>query len=268
MKTIIKLLLIYIGFQVLGAVVASPVMFFLDKMYMLALTLVLSSLMMIWYLFKKQYLRLDQYTWSIRSVRVLLWAIAWGLGAYLMCGGLDELLDLPNLMEEQFEDLSFNVVGVLAIVVVGPIAEELLFRGAILGFLLKKRDLSYKYAILISALLFGLIHMNPAQIVYAFVLGMVLGRIYYQSGSLLLCIILHVLLNGLSTAITICNPDAQSLGEFVGTTATGWFLLGGAVIMIACGRLFNNLLKAPFWKEPVFVEEMDEAGVNTKESKE
>lgn len=268
MKTIIKLLLIYIGFQVLGAVVASPVMFFLDKMYMLALTLVLSSLMMIWYLFKKQYLRLDQYTWSIRSVRVLLWAIAWGLGAYLMFSGLDELLDLPNLMEEQFEDLSFNVVGVLAIVVVGPIAEELLFRGAILGFLLKKRDLSYKYAILISALLFGLIHMNPAQIVYAFVLGMVLGRIYYQSGSLLLCIILHVLLNGLSTAITICNPDAQSLGEFVGTTATGWFLLGGAVIMIACGRLFNNLLKAPFWKEPVFVEEMDEAGVNTKESKE
>ena len=76
MKTIIKLVLIYIGFQFLGGLLALPVMFFLDKTYMLAFALILASLMMIWYLFKKDYIRINEYTWSIRSVSVLSWMVA------------------------------------------------------------------------------------------------------------------------------------------------------------------------------------------------
>lgn len=268
MKTIIKLLLIYLGFQLLGGLLALPVMFFLDKTYMLALALVLASLMMIWYLFKKNYIRINEYTWSIRSVSVLSWMIAYGLGVYFFATWLNGQVDLPNMMEDQFMDLSFNVVGILGIVVLGPVAEELLFRGAILGFLLKKQNLSRQYAILISALIFGIIHLNPAQILYAFILGMALGRIYYQSGSLLICMILHVMLNGISTAFTICYPDAQRLEDIPGFVPEGWLLLVGAFLILGASHYLNRMLKSPFWGNPVFAKETTSIESTNEESKE
>ncbi len=266
MKTIIKLVLIYIGFQFIGGLLALPVMFFLDKTYMLAFVLILASLMMIWYLFKKDYIRMNEYTWSIRSVSVLSWMVAYGLGAYFLATWLNEQVDLPNVMEDQFMDLSFNPLGVLGIVVLGPVAEELLFRGAILGFLLKK--LSWRNAILTSALIFGIIHMNPAQILYAFLLGMALGRIYYKTGSLLICMIIHVMLNGISTALTICYPDAQSLGEMSGVAPEGWFLLVGALLLIGGSYYLNRMRELPFWKDPVLAEETASVESINEESKE
>ncbi|AKA68728.1 CPBP family intramembrane glutamic endopeptidase [Clostridium scatologenes] len=79
---------------------------------------------------------------------------------------------------------------------IGPIIEEFVFRGVILGGLLKGYD--SKIAVFISSILFGLLHFNIYQFIIAFSLGLLLGYIYTRTRSIYLCILMHVLNNSLS----------------------------------------------------------------------
>jgi len=87
-----------------------------------------------------------------------------------------------------------KVIGFLMIAVAAPILEETLFRGIILKYLLKKVN-PWK-AIIFTALAFGIFHMNPWQLLYATVLGILLGYIYWKTRSLFYPIIIHFVLNG------------------------------------------------------------------------
>lgn len=109
---------------------------------------------------------------------------------------LNELSALPNLLEQEFSDLSRTFYGVVSLVIVAPVMEELLFRGAIMGHLLRQGR-SPRTAILLSALVFGLIHINPAQVVFAFLMGCVLGWVAWRTGSLWPAIAGHMLNNAM-----------------------------------------------------------------------
>jgi len=107
-------------------------------------------------------------------------------------GILKQLFDtLTNAMKEIFNN---KVAGFLMVAVTAPILEEILFRGVILKALLKKYA-PYK-AILLSAIAFGIFHLNPWQFLYATVLGLWLGYIYWKTRSLFYPILIHMLLNG------------------------------------------------------------------------
>lgn len=83
--------------------------------------------------------------------------------------------------------------ALVAPVVVGPVTEELLFRGLILhGFL---QNYGRRKALLVSALLFALFHLNPWQFLGALAMGLVLGWWLIESGSLLPCLLGHALFN-------------------------------------------------------------------------
>ena len=102
-------------------------------------------------------------------------------------------------MGKVFTELSQHIgVALLLGAVVAPVLEELLFRGVVLGGLL--RNQRPWVAIGQSALLFGLIHFNPAQSVSAAGLGLLLGWLYYRTRSLGLCIVLHAINNGIGFA--------------------------------------------------------------------
>ncbi len=106
-------------------------------------------------------------------------------------GIFKDLFDqLENAMKTLFSD---KISGYIMIAVAAPILEEILFRGVILRALLKKYS-PWK-AILISALVFGVFHMNPWQFLYATVLGLYLGYIYWKTRSLFYPILIHWLLN-------------------------------------------------------------------------
>ena len=78
-------------------------------------------------------------------------------------------------------------------VIVSPIAEELVYRKIILGYLLSCDEWC---AVIYSAELFGLMHLNLVQLVYAFPVGILLGYIYIQSGGkIVACIAMHSYLN-------------------------------------------------------------------------
>ncbi len=72
--------------------------------------------------------------------------------------------------------------------VIPAFAEELLFRGVILSNL---KPYGKGMAVIISALLFGLMHMNLSQLLYATAAGVVLGVVYVTTNSLWLCILVH-----------------------------------------------------------------------------
>ena len=83
----------------------------------------------------------------------------------------------------------------IATAVVPAICEELAFRGIILTNL---DPYGKGTAILGSALLFGLMHMNPAQFLYTTVMGIMLGLVYVKTKSIWLCMVIHFVNNGLS----------------------------------------------------------------------
>lgn len=91
----------------------------------------------------------------------------------------------------------------LLVVIIAPILEELVFRGLILrGFL---DHYSIKKSVMVSALLFGVFHMNPWQFPGAFVWGIMAGWWYIATGSLLYCILGHILLNGIGFILVVLN---------------------------------------------------------------
>ena len=114
------------------------------------------------------------------------------------------LLPPPQWLEEIFERLATGRVSLwgsfLALVVVAPLTEEFLFRGIILrGFL---RNYRVRTAVIGSALLFGLFHLNPWQFVPAFFAGLLLAWLFIGTRSLVPCLFAHALNNSLPLLIS------------------------------------------------------------------
>ena len=157
---------------------------------------------------------------------------------------MEEMLNLPNLMEDTFLDMSNSVAGVLSVGVLGPIIEEFIFREGVEGYMLRN-GVNKWVAIFGSALAFGIIHLNPAQVPFAAVMGIILGIIYYKSGNIVLTSILHILNN--SIAVWEMYSMGEELKDF---SMVEW--MGGTGISIAvmavCIFICVFLLMR-FWKK-------------------
>ncbi len=110
---------------------------------------------------------------------------------------LQRLIPVSGLMKTSFSIFGNpnDLIGALLLAcVAAPVVEEILFRGVILrGFLCTYRKAT---ALILSSVLFGVVHLNPWQLVPGMLLGMILGFFYLKTHSLLLCIIIHSLYNG------------------------------------------------------------------------
>ncbi|MCQ2192432.1 MAG: CPBP family intramembrane metalloprotease [Paludibacteraceae bacterium] len=167
-------------------------------------------------------------------------ALVAGLLGILAINGIAEVFEISNTLEDVFENLSKNVWGILFLAVLGPIVEELVFREGIVGSLLR-RGVSPLVAIVISALLFGLVHGNPIQIFAATFIGIILGVFYYKTGSIVLSAILHICVNSLSViTANVCDKE---------TTLSS--ILGGDIyvsILVAVSAVVSILLMVWYWR--------------------
>jgi membrane protease YdiL (CAAX protease family) len=89
--------------------------------------------------------------------------------------------------------VSLLVITILYGCILGPVTEELVFRGLSLGYM--KKSGTFFSANLVQALLFAGFHLNMLQASYAFLLGLVLGLVAYRTGSVMLTILLHMAFN-------------------------------------------------------------------------
>ena len=141
---------------------------------------------------------------------------------------LSELISLPNIVEDQMIGMCREPWGMLAIAIGAPIGEEIMFRWGIMGHMLR-RNSSVPTAILVSAVLFGLMHMNPAQVFFAAAMGIMLGILYWRSGNILWPIILHVLNNSVACLQVWLLGDKvkeYSLVDTFGGNTMAWYAIG------------------------------------------
>ncbi|REJ66981.1 MAG: CPBP family intramembrane metalloprotease [Planctomycetota bacterium] len=86
-----------------------------------------------------------------------------------------------------------NALSVLAFVVVGPLVEEILFRGLLLSMWSSRWG--RRRAALVTSLIFGILHFDP---VGAFVFGYVLALVFFRTNSLFIPVLVHAANNALA----------------------------------------------------------------------
>ena len=131
---------------------------------------------------------------------------------------------------------SFLVVAIFA-----PIFEEWLCRGMVLRGLLTK--MKPVWAIVISALFFAVIHANPWQALNAFLIGLVMGYVYFKTGSLILTMIIHFVNNG--TAVVLSNVESLKDYDYwidiLGKQNYTIVFLVSCVVLVACLWAFSRI---------------------------
>ena len=162
---------------------------------------------------------------------VLLWVVLLSIGTILPSEWLQETLDMsmPEVYTQMFQKIMSNRWGYLVVGILAPIAEEMVFRGAILRVLLRMFHSQWHWlAILLSTLLFGAIHGNLPQFIHASLLGLLLGWLYYRSGSIIPGIVLHWVNNTVAYVAYNLMPwaaDAKLIDLFGGNERTVWLSL-------------------------------------------
>ena len=164
---------------------------------------------------------------------------------------------LKEMMEKLIQDspiwVSFITVSLMA-----PFFEEWLCRGVVLrgllhfkhtvrvstpteeealagvkpGDVVTRHGLKPVWAIVISALFFAVLHMNPWQGIAAFLLGCLFGYVYWKTGSLKLTMLMHFTNNTFALILANCFPeyaDAESIMDILPV----WQYAIGAVLCIA-----------------------------------
>ena len=103
---------------------------------------------------------------------------------------LSSLLSKKIILAD-YSKQSFEVNELLKFLAFYPIGEELLLRGLILQFLKKKT----KYANLIQAVIFGILHLNPIKIIYTTISGIFFGNVRLRPNPIWWIILLHSTFN-------------------------------------------------------------------------
>lgn len=146
----------------------------------------------------------------------------------LLAGIWPEFFQKYNQVMNQFQtgDLAVTMLYVLLI---GPAAEEMIFRGAMLD----RFYLAFPFWIAnaFQASLFGLYHMNLIQGIYAFCLGLILGLVRQVTGSIFAAMATHIMFNGTSYLLGVIFPENAPVnpGLFWGIFILGIVLYGGGL---------------------------------------
>lgn len=174
---------------------------------------------------------------EIFKVRTVGGIILGGISAYYMCGLLIMLLEVafPSLIEdynELMEASGFTEVDWIVIVLtvfMAPINEECIMRGIIFSNL--KKNMAPKYAIVISAILFGVFHMNIVQGLYATAIGLLMAYYAYKYDSIIASMLLHAVFNGFNFFLLLFPEEIQTstILSFVIpiVTAIAWYFVEG-----------------------------------------
>jgi membrane protease YdiL (CAAX protease family) len=174
-------------------------------------------------------------TWlRTRPWMVLIWSVIAALGLVVPSAWLQEHMpELPNFVEQEFDMILKDRWGYLTIGLLAPLAEEIVFRGAALRSLLASR-LSPLAAIVISALLFAVAHLNPAQMPHAFLVGLLLGWMYWRTGSILPGMAYHWANNSAAYVLYAFypNPDIKLIDVFKGSEQHVYMALGFSLLIL------------------------------------
>ena len=173
-----------------------------------------------------------------RLALILLAVLCLTLGGSIVISEIDNVLrlffHLPDLAEGFFSQLEqpHNIGWALLILcVVAPLSEEYIFRGLVMRNL--ARNHKTWLAIGLSALLFGLFHMNPAQIPFACIMGILLGWSVWVTDSLLPGLLIHAASNAISLFAGYDTVIAIPGFNVTGSFQPLWLDIAGVLLLAA-----------------------------------
>lgn len=152
---------------------------------------------------------------------------------------------LPNVFEKYMElvelldmDSGNALVMIFAVVLFGPLAEEVLFRGMVFGKL--RRAFRFWPSAIISGVLFGIYHMNLVQGIYAAVFGVLLAYIFEKTETIWGPYLLHVMFNGSTYVIEGYEGALTNAGVEIPAAVTLAISVVSLVIVVFLAKNFGK----------------------------
>lgn len=146
------------------------------------------------------------------------------------------------------------VIYFVSIAIMPPLFEEFAFRGIMLSALRKYGD---AFALVVSSILFGLMHMNVSSIVFAVICGFAMGYVYLRTGNIWLNVAIHFMNNAQAAA-------GQLLYQYLPEETAAWIsnlmffgiMLAGVISLIILavrGKLGGRFFAGPEKETGAFI---------------
>lgn len=240
---VVQLVTMYVGAGIWASVKHEGYAYVLHQMsagnnaVLLALTTVFSNVVSMVIFLRTKWTPLTRDYLRSKPWFSLLWVALFALGAMIPLAFLYEQLgiEMDGDSERLLEGLMKEPWGYVAVGILAPLAEEIVFRGAILRTLLgmvSKRN--HWVAIMISAAIFGVVHGNVAQFVNALLMGLLLGWMYYRTKSLVPGILLHWVNNTVAYVMVNIVPstDGKLIELFKGDEKTMYYAIAFSLCIV------------------------------------
>jgi len=240
---VVQIVVMYAGAGIWSAVKGDGYMATIQSMgtgsnpVLLALTTVFSNIITLIIFLKAKWTPLTRDYLQSKPWGALLWVALFTLGTIIPLEFTYEHLgiEMDANTEQVFASLMKEPWGYVAIGILAPLAEEIVFRGAILrtllGMVSKK---NHWVAIMISAAFFGVAHGNVAQFVNALLMGLLLGWMYYRTKSLVPGILMHWVNNTMAYILNNLMPqtDGKLIDLFHGDEKTVYYAVGFSLCIL------------------------------------
>lgn len=152
------------------------------------------------------------------------------------------ILPMPASVQKFFERaFTKDIFSIAIVVIAAPIIEEILCRGIVLKGLLQ--NYSPRKAIIISAIFFAAIHLNPWQALPAFFWGLFLGWVYYKTQSVFPGMIIHATVNITATSLLFLPTNKKDLPELLGMPLYLLALFASIAIFTLACFIINKRLR-------------------------
>jgi membrane protease YdiL (CAAX protease family) len=174
-----------------------------------------------------------------------------------------ELQEQNDRMMKAFlsiKNLTQLLVSFIVLAIIPAVGEELLFRSVLMRFA-AKRSRTMVFPIVVSALMFALMHTNPQGMFSIFAAGVVLALIYYLTGSLWCSILAHLFHNGLQVVLMYISLSNGMLKNIVqeDNIPIQYALIGLVVFVASLYLLWKNRTPLPAtWSNDFNADELEE----------
>ena len=187
------------AFELFLEILKIPMSQFIEFMYLSDILIALIQLIIFFVIYKLAVRRNEDELRTKLNLKDISFSVMTGIGVsgisfiwLIIAGKIPEFQAQIAAMKEGNAMIGGGSLhGVfLSAVIAAPIVEEVIFRGVELGSF--RKIFPAWASILISAIIFGVYHMNPVAIVYATVMGIIAGVVYEKKQNLLFPIMLHM----------------------------------------------------------------------------
>ena len=153
--------------------------------------------------------RIKRSTWGMVAFMAALASLGWMFTevSTMLLVDFDKLF--PGEVEgteQQISNLTSELLGAISVGLLAPIAEEIGFRGVLLGGLLRMRCKPW-VAIVLSAIVFALVHGFSVKLFGTMVFGIITGWLFWRTRSLLPGMIIHIVNNSTAVILEKFIPD-------------------------------------------------------------